>query len=215
MVARFIAHALLISTKIDIKEETVERRVRSMSVNTMSGQSHHVKQSIDWGAFFVGILVALAGIVVLAWPGLSLVMLAQIAGVGLLVAAIFDAVAWWRMRKVVDGAGWTLVSGICDLILGVMFLIHPIVAAGVITILVGCFVIVYGGFAIAAGFGMRNLVGSGWGWMVANGVVSIICGLLFLLNPAFFAIYLGVFLIMRGVTMSVLGVTAPNQITYL
>lgn len=187
-----------------------------MSVGTMSGQHHdHMKASIDWGAFFIGIIVAIAGVVVLLWPGLSLVMLAQIAGIGLLAAAVFDAVAWWRMRKNVSGAGWTLVSGICDLILGVMFLVHPMVAAGVITILVGSFVIVYGGFAIACGFGMRDIVGSGWGWMVANGVVSIICGLLFLISPAFFAIYLGIFLIMRGVTMSVLGVTAPNQMTYL
>lgn len=185
-----------------------------MSAHTSHGTMKE-RSSVDWGAIIIGILVALAGAIVLLWPGLSLVMLAQIAGVGLLVAAVFNVVAWWRMRKTVSGAGWTLVNGICDLILGIMFLVHPVVAAGVITTMVGCFVIVYGGFAIAAGFGMRSLVGSGWGWMVANGIVSIICGIFFLLNPAFFAIYLGVFLMMRGVTMSVLGVTAPNQINYL
>lgn len=189
-----------------------ERLVGIMAANITNNDT---KPSTDWGAFFVGILVAIAGIIVLAWPGLTLVMLAQIAGVGLLVAAVFDGIKWWRIRGVVDGAGWTLVSGICNLILGVMFLIHPLVAAGVITLLVGCFVVVYGAFAIAAGFGMRNLVGSGWGWMVANGIVSVLCGVLFLLNPEFFAIYLGVFLIMRGVTMSVLGVIAPKQTSYL
>ncbi len=185
-----------------------------MSAHTESGQGSNMKRAIDWGAFFVGILVAIAGLIVLAWPGLTMVMLAQIAGIGLLAAAVFDGVKWWRMRNTVQGAGWTLVNGICNLILGIMFLVHPIVAAGVITILVGCFVIVYGGFAIAAGFGMRNLVGSGWGWMVANGIVAVLCGVLFLMSPEFFAIYLGIFLIMRGVTMSVLGVTAPNQISY-
>ena len=50
--------------------------------------------------------------------------------------------------------------------------------------------------------------------MVANGIVAVLCGVLFLMSPEFFAIYLGIFLIMRGVTMSVLGVTAPNQISY-
>lgn len=181
-----------------------------MSARSMN-DGGSAQRSIDWGAFFIGILVALAGLIVLAWPGLTLVMLAQIAGIGLLAAAIFDGVKWWRIRGAVDGAGWTLVNGICNLILGIMFLVHPIVAAGVITILVGCFVIIYGGFAIAAGFGMRGLMSSGWGWMVANGAVSIICGILFLISPELFAIYLGIFLIMRGVTMSVLGVTAPNQ----
>lgn len=177
--------------------------------------SQGTKHSTDWGAFFVGILIALAGIIVLAWPGLTLVMLAQIAGIGLLAAAVFDAIKWWRIRGTVDGAGWTLVSGICDLILGIMFLVHPIVAAGVISLLVGCFVVVWGGFTIAAGFGMRKIVGSGWGWIVANGIVSVLCGALFLMSPEYFAIYLGIFLIMRGVTMSVLGVTAPNQSRYL
>ncbi|MCI9129729.1 MAG: hypothetical protein HFJ65_05425 [Eggerthellaceae bacterium] len=163
----------------------------------------------DWGAFFVGILVALAGIIVMVWPGLSLVMLAQIAGVGLLVAGVYDFFVWWKIRGT-DGAGWTVLSGICDIILGIMFLVHPIVAAGVITLLVGCFVVVYGAFAIAAGFGLRKISGSMWGLMVANGILSLLCGVLFIIYPEFFAIYLGVFLLMRGVTMSVMGASSPN-----
>ena len=168
----------------------------------------------DWGLFFAGLLVAILGIVVMAWPGLTLVMLATMAGIGFIVAGIFDIITWWRARNATDGAGWTLVTGILDLIVGAMFLIHPLVAAGVLTFLCGCFVIAYGIFAIITGIGMRKM-GSGWWLMVLNGVVSIFCGIMFVMLPEFFVIYLGVFLIMRGVTMSIYGVIAPSDIGYL
>ncbi len=167
----------------------------------------------DWGAFIIGVLVAICGFIIMVWPGLSLVMLAEIAGAWLLVAAVFSFVTWARTRKVVSGSGWTLANAICDLILGIMFLMHPLVAAGVIPLLVGCFVVSYGIFAIATAIGMRSVIGSGWGLMVLNGIVSLLCGVLFIVFPAFFAIYLGVFLIMRGVTMTVLSVTAPGQMS--
>lgn len=167
----------------------------------------------DWAAFIIGILVALCGIVIMVWPGLSLVMLAEIAGVWLLVAAVFGFITWGRTHKVVSGSGWTMANAICDVILGLMFLTHPIVAAGVIPLLVGCFVVAYGIFAIATAISMRSTIGSGWGIMVLNGIISLLCGILFIVFPAFFAIYLGVFMVMRGVTMTVLSVTAPGQMT--
>ncbi len=183
-------------------------------MNTHVMQTHNTNSgsSIAWGGVVIGILVALAGIVVLFWPGLSLVMLATIAGVFLIFAGIFDFVMWWNVRGT-DGAGWTLLTGILDLLLGAMFLIHPVVAAGVITLFVGCFVIAYGAFAIIGSIGMKKYT-SYWWLMLLNGIISLICGILFVVSPAFFALYLAIFLIMRGVTMSVYSVTAPKELDY-
>lgn len=164
----------------------------------------------DWASFFLGILVAISGIIILAWPGLTLVMIAEIAGVWLLIAGGFSFAAWWR-TKGISGAGWTLANAICDVILGLMFLIHPLVAASVIPVLAGFFVIVYGIFAVVAGIGMKKLFGSASAIMILNGIIAFICGILFIMFPASFAIYLGIFLIMRGVTITVLSVMAPGE----
>lgn len=181
-----------------------------MASHVMTAQKH-----TDWASFFLGVLVAITGVLVLSWPGLTLVMLAEIAGIWLLVAAGFGFASWARARKEVKGAGWTLASAICDAILGLMFLIHPLVAASVIPMLAGCFVLVYGIFALGLGVGMRSITGSGWGIMMLNGVIAILCGILFVLFPAFFAMYLGIFLIMRGITISVLSVSAPDESTFM
>lgn len=164
----------------------------------------------DWGLFFGGILVFLSGLVILFWPGLTLVVIAEIAGVLLLIGGIFDLISYIRLRKTELSSGWALVNAICSLILGLMFLLHPIVTASVIPLLAGVFVIIYGVMAIVAAFSLRN-AGTGWGLMLVNGIVSVICGFMFIFMPESFAIFLGIFLMMRGVTMSTFGIIAPSS----
>lgn len=164
----------------------------------------------DWGLFFAGALIFISGLVVLFWPGLSLVVIAQIAGALLVVGGIFDFVSWRRLRNAGAGSAWALVNALCSLILGLMFLLHPIVTASVIPFIAGIFVAAYGIMAIIAAFNLRGL-GSGWGLMLVNGIVSVLCGFMFAFMPESFAIFLGIFLMMRGVTMCVYGLTAPDK----
>lgn len=167
----------------------------------------------DWGLFFGGLLVAICGIAVIFWPGATLEILALVAGVGFLVAGIFNFGTWIRTHNYVDGSGWTLANAICDVILGLMFLIHPIVGAGVITFLVGCFTVAYGAFAIVSSISLRRVTGTWWA-MLLNGIISLLCGWFFIFSPGFFAIFLGVFIVMQGVTMSIYGLTSSNSSIY-
>ncbi len=80
--------------------------------------------------------------------------------------------------------------------------------------LMGAFVCVYGVFAIVAALRLRK-VGFGWGFMLANGIVSVLCGLSFLLIPTSFVVFLGLFLAMRGATMAVFGFMAPRALPYI
>ncbi len=192
--------------------------VKEMSTSTQHAQQQGVGQQgvgqqgtigRDWGLFFWGILLLVCGFVVMAWPDLSLVSIAIAAGAMLLVGGVFDAVAYFRLRKTGLETGWALVNAICSIILGIMFLVHPIVTASVIPFMAGIFVLVYGIMAIVAGVGLRGL-GAGWGWMIANGIISILCAFMFMFMPASFVIFLGIFLVMRGITMAVFGLTMPK-----
>ncbi len=165
----------------------------------------------DWSLFFAGALIFISGLVVLFWPGLSLVVITQIAGVLLLVGGIFDIIWYVRLRNTALTTGWALVNAICSIILGLMFLLHPIVTASVIPFLAGVFVAAYGIMAVVAAFSMRGR-GSGWGLMLINGIVSILCGFMFAFMPESFAIFLGIFLMMRGATMCVYGLTSPGTV---
>ncbi len=165
--------------------------------------------SRDWGLFFAGLVVVIAGIIIFFWPGLTLVSIAILAGVMLLVGGIFDLISYFRFRGTGMTSGWAVVNAICSIILGLMFLIHPVVTSMVIPMMAGIFVLFYGGMAIAAAISLRK-AGPGWGLMLVNGLVSILCGIMFMLMPASFAIFLAVFLIMRGVTMCVYGLSTTG-----
>lgn len=165
----------------------------------------------NWGLLFAGIAAAIVGIIILAWPGLSLVSIAIIAGAMLIVGGVVDLASYFRLRGTDLTSGWAVVNAICSLILGIMFLVHPIAAASVIPMLAGIFVLCYGVIAVAAAVSLRKM-GPGWGLMLLNGVISLLCGFMFIFMPGSFAIFLGVFLIMRGVTMAIFGVMSPKSV---
>jgi uncharacterized membrane protein HdeD (DUF308 family) len=167
----------------------------------------------DWGLIGGGVLVALLGIVCFVWPGLPLITIVAIVGAALIVAGVFDIFTWIRAKRDGASSGWTLANGICSLILGVLFAIHPIIASGVIIALVGWLMIIYGIFALVSAFGLRT-GGNLWGLMLTMGIVSVICGLMFLLAPEFFMFFLGALLLMRGITMTSYGFIAPNDLRF-
>lgn len=63
--------------------------------------SHRDMPDRGWSVL-MGVLSAIAGIIVLAYPGLTLVGLAVILGIWLLVFGILEIMAAFRLRKLVD-----------------------------------------------------------------------------------------------------------------
>ena len=117
-----------------------------------------------------------------------------------------------RLLQVPRGRGavrLALAYAICDIILGVLFIVHPIASAVVIPWVMGIFVVAYGIFEIVAAVRFRDAL-PGWGWVLFAGIVSLFCGIAFFLWPGTFALFLGFFLMARGVQMAVYGVSLPQ-----
>jgi uncharacterized membrane protein HdeD (DUF308 family) len=53
---------------------------------------------------FAGIVMLIGGIVILVWPGISLVTLAWVAGIWLIVGGLFEVVAAFRIRSLAKAA---------------------------------------------------------------------------------------------------------------
>ena len=160
-----------------------------------------IKVGRNWGLFAAGIALVIIGFVLLMVPGLTLVSIAVIAGCMFLAAGIVDAYAYFKY--------WALAYAVCDIILGVLFIVHPIASAVVIPWVMGIFVVAYGIFEIVAAVRFRDAL-PGWGWVLFAGIVSLFCGIAFFLWPGTFALFLGFFLMARGVQMAVYGVSLPQ-----
>lgn len=164
----------------------------------------------DWGMFFIGIVLVICSIIILAWPGITLLTIAMMAGIMFLFAGGVDLATFFN-AKGTSGRGWILFSAILDFILGFMFIVHPVAGAEVLPWLAGGFMIGYGILAIISAVGMRK-IGSTWVLMLINGILAIILGILFVMDPVNFVIFLAVFLMWRGVLMCIYGVVSPRSL---
>lgn len=165
-----------------------------------------VKTTRDWGMFFLGIAFIITGLIFFVVPNITLVALAAVAGAWLVVIGAFNIYEYARYRDELGLSGWDLAYAICDIVLGLMFLIHPIVSAAVIPWVAGVFMAAYGIFQIVLGVQMKGVEGRGW--VITGGIVSILCALTFFVMPSMFAIFLAVFMVFQGATMAVAGLSS-------
>lgn len=174
-----------------------------------------VAKKHDWGMVGGGVLIIILGLLLYIFPGFSAINLAIVAGIALLCVGVFEVATYIRNHKQGVSSGWTIVSAICSFVLGILFLVHPLITATAVIWVLGWFVIIYGIFAIVLAIFMRKNAGFAWGLMLLNGIVAVLCGIMFNAMPESFVIFLGIFLIFRGVTMIVYGFSAPDQVNYI
>ena len=102
----------------------------------------------DWGLIVAGILLVLCAFFFVVAPGLTLVTITAIAGAAFLVSGIFDIINYVRFHKVMNLSGWAIAYAVLDIVIGLMFLIHPLAFAGVIPWVIGAFFIIFGAFEV-------------------------------------------------------------------
>ena len=107
-----------------------------------SGASGPKRRRVSWSMLLSGVLFLILGIVCWVWPNLALETIALILGIGFLVAGV-GTVADYVLARGFFSA-WLLVDGILDVILGIIFIVNPLVSAWALAWLVAIAIIVSG-----------------------------------------------------------------------
>ncbi len=105
-------------------------------------------------AVVLGILLLIGGIVVIAWPGVTFLVIAVVWGITLLVGGIARVVSASMLRGY--GWGWLVLLGIIETIIGIVMLAWPHQTAYVILILIGIYSIVAGIIQIFLSFQLKK-----------------------------------------------------------
>lgn len=130
-----------------------------------------------WVVLIEGIAAIIIGILLLANPRATTVVLIQFLGIYWFIIGIIDIV-----RIFIDSSmwGWKLFSGIIGILAGILILQHPIWSTFLVPTV---FVWVFGFFGIMIGIiGLiQAFQGAGWGAGIL-GVLSILFGLLLITN---------------------------------
>lgn len=164
----------------------------------------------NWQLIVAGILLILLGAVCAFFPGLTLASIAFMVGAAFVVSGVVDVITYARDREALALSGWFLAYGILDLLVGLMFLIHPFVFAVVLPWVVGAFTIIFAVYEIAGSIMAHRAGVAMWGWPLFSGIVTIFIGLAFFVLPEMLALFISLFALMHGASLIFLGANAPK-----
>jgi uncharacterized membrane protein HdeD (DUF308 family) len=122
-----------------------------------------------------GIIAIILGILCLLAPVLTGVWTLTLMGLFVLAAGIVRMI--WAFQAGSFGKGLLMFAiGGLTLLCGIALVANPLFASGVLTVMLAVYFIFDGISEIVGGIRLRP--GSGWGWMLFGGIVSILLGIM-------------------------------------
>ena len=153
-------------------------------------------RSLWWLFVLFGLITLAAGIILIAWPGPSLVTIAVVIGIFLLVDGVIDVIASIAGRG--EGRGLVAMLGVLSIIAGLILVKHPFSALAALVIIVGIWFIVSGVGRFVAAFSDSEYRGTN----IAVGVLDILAGIVVLAWPHLslktLAVLAGIIFVIRG-----------------
>lgn len=134
---------------------------------------------ISWWALAIrGVAGILLGIAAFAWTGITLLVLIALFAAYLLVDGVFAIIAGIR------GGSWLLtLEGALGIVVGIIALLRPGLAAVALVYLVAVWAILSGFVELGAAYLLRRIVPNEF-FLVVGGIVSILFGILLAINPS-------------------------------
>ena len=173
-----------------------------------------------WMLLVRGILALLFGIIAIAFPGLTVIVLVALFGAYSLVDGIFAVVVSFQERQMTNRWWVLLIEGIVGIVVGLLVFILPTLATALALLyVIAAWAIITGIFEIGAGFMLGASIGRGWLIAIA-GIISVLFGIVLIIRPGagilsliwllgIYAIIFGVLLIVRAFQFRSSGASAP------
>ncbi|MBS0380920.1 MAG: HdeD family acid-resistance protein [Proteobacteria bacterium] len=131
----------------------------------------------QWGWMLVlGICLLILGILGVIYSLAFTITSVLVFGWILVIAGIIGGIQAIRHRKTTDHVFLYVLNAVLSIVLGVMLLRSPVAGAVILTLLLAMYFIVAAVFRIVMAFRMRGV--PGWGWMLFDGIVTLILGIL-------------------------------------
>jgi len=161
----------------------------------------------------LGVLMLLAGII--AFGNLLTASVASVLFIGvlMLVAGVAQIIEAFQVRGSGGFIFWFL-GGLIYSVAGIFAFVNPLLAAGVLTLLLAVSLIVTGALRIFIGMRARRM--PGWGWIAASGILTILVGMIIALGwPTNTVWVLGIFLAVdltfTGTALLILGLALRTE----
>jgi uncharacterized membrane protein HdeD (DUF308 family) len=156
-----------------------------------------------WLILLRGICAIVFGVLAFALPGLALVTLVLLYGAYALVDGVF-ALAAAIMGGAPTPRWWLAIVGLLGIVAGLLTLLLPGITALVLLFFIAFWAIAIGVMEIVGAIRLRKEIDNEW-WLVASGVISVLFGLILVVQPGAGALGLifviGFYAILHGVLL--------------
>jgi uncharacterized membrane protein HdeD (DUF308 family) len=136
-----------------------------------------------WMVLVRGLVWILFGVVVFAWPGISLISITLFFGATLLLDGILSVANGIRGRKEHDDWWILLLIGLAGVAVGLFAVLNPGVASLALIFYIAIWAVATGLMQILAAIRLRKVI-EGELWLVLGGLATVIFGILLASNPA-------------------------------
>lgn len=176
---------------------TGDRPVSAFAEGTMV-----VALGSHWSVLVIfGVVTAALGVAALAWPGVTLLVVAALFAAYLLVNGVVLVIR--AIAEPAESVGLRVLHGVVgalSIAVGLLCLRSPLQTLAVIALLIGVWWLVSGVLTIVTS--LTGAAPSGRGWALLTGLISVIAGVLVLIQPALsltaLVLVLGVVLVVHG-----------------
>jgi uncharacterized membrane protein HdeD (DUF308 family) len=104
-----------------------------------------------WGLVSIG-----AGVMAVAHPGLSTLILVLVIGANALITGVLDIVAAFRLRKVVKGEWLMALSGVVSIVFGALLFLFPGPGALALVWVIGAYAVITGGILLGVAIRLQS-----------------------------------------------------------
>ena len=171
-----------------------------------------------WGwLLFFGVLMVVAGIFAVAWPGPTVLVLAVLFGIQILVSGIFSFINAFAADESGGMRVWNVILGLLGIVIGLYAIRHIIVSVVALALLIGIYWVAYGIAQIYTAIAHREAPHRGWLGFI--GALSVIAGIVVIMWPGLslvtLAFVLGFWLIVYGIMEIVLAFRVRSAISHV
>lgn len=168
-----------------------------------------------WVMLISGILLFALGVVVFFFPGESYLTLAIWFGVLMLAGGIAELIVALSNRSFFINRGWTIASGVINILLGIILCCNPSISALMLPLLLGFWMMNYSFIMIGFGGDLSGLHIAGSGWTIAGGILLMLLSFCIIFFPVrlgipFVVILIGISLIITGIMLYAMSLKLRN-----
>jgi uncharacterized membrane protein HdeD (DUF308 family) len=172
------------------------------------GEIQRSARQFWWVPVVRGAVAIVFGLIAMIWPHITAGAILWVVAIFAIVdgiVALYDAI---RYRSE-NGTALGVTLGVVAIVFGVVALVWPGPTIAVFAIIVGIWALAAGLIQLVASIDLRSVIGSGWGWGVVTGSLTIILGLLLIFWPhgsvAALVVILGIWAIVVGILLMIVG----------